>query len=533
MKRINIGALLGLEGPGRAMGVLSAVVLVLAFASTAAAQAGLTDPPPSADPPAAPTPSPTPSPDAPPAGKSATPTPISTQAPDPSTEEATSTEAPSEDAPETDTTASETDAEPTKRVDAVPEEGEGASSDRIQYRDPLDIDQVSMKLKWSNFISGIRGITHYSFFDNDLRFRLGGRFQVDGTLVAPSDQLEAALGPMSDGLDVRRFRIFAEGIFKQMYFRVEFDFAADAGFKSAYLEGRKGGIEIWGKLIGKFRYGLFQEPFSLEENMSAWDTSFIEISMPINTIAPGANLGAMVYDASRNRRFTWAFGVFSWGQQQADNASVSLFSLTGRVGFQPIKYNNKKTKIHVGLSFSSRSPTSNKVRYEALPEARFVRPFADTGDVESNRNTLLGLEAAWRNGSSWAQVDWIRAETETAEGKAHFGGYSLQAGHFLTRYERPWDSLFAVWGRVRPEQNYHGGNPFKKAKGGLWEVAARYSYVDLDDGNVQGGVVRDVTAGVNWYPDATSKIQFNWIYSNVEDLGHANIWVVQYGFAVR
>ena len=492
-----MGESLGTVNMGRAMGVLSAVLLVLAFATTAAAQAGMNDPPTKVEPPAAPAPTPT----------------------------ATTEPAP-DDAPEAEE-------EPTKREDTVPEEDEAASSDRIQYRDPLDIDQVSMKLKWSNFISGIRGITHYSFFDNDLRFRLGARFQVDGTLVAPSDKLEAALGPMSDGLDARRFRIFAEGIFKQMYFRVEFDFAADAGFKSAYLEGRKGGIEIWGKLIGKFRYGLFQEPFSLEENMSAWDTSFIEISMPINTIAPGANLGAMVYDASRNRRFTWAFGLFSWGQEQADNASVSLFSLTGRVGFQPIKYNNKKTKIHVGMSFSSRSPTSNKVRYETRPEARFVRPFADTGDVESNRNTLLGLEAAWRNGSRWAQAEWIRAETETTDRKAHFGGYSLQAGYFLTGYRRPWDSLSGVWGRVLPPQNYRGGNPFKKKNGGLWEVAARYSYVDLDDGNVQGGVVRDVTAGVNWYPNATSKIQFNWIYSNVEDLGHANIWVVRYQYAIK
>ena len=141
MERINVGTPLGYVDTGRAMGVLSAILLVLAFATTAAAQAGMNDPPTQVEPPAAPTPAPTPT-----------------------------TEPASDDAPEAEE-------KPTKREDTVPEEDEAASSDRIQYRDPLDIDQEPVKLKWDNFVSGFRGITQYSFFDNKLRFRLGGRFR--------------------------------------------------------------------------------------------------------------------------------------------------------------------------------------------------------------------------------------------------------------------------------------------------------------------------------------------------------------------
>jgi phosphate-selective porin len=57
--------------------------------------------------------------------------------------------------------------------------------------------------------------------------------------------------------------------------------------------------------------------------------------------------------------------------------------------------------------------------------------------------------------------------------------------------------------------------------------------IDLNDGTVTGGVVRDLTAGVNWYANSTSKLQLNWIYSKVEDLGSANIWVLRYQFAIR
>ena len=488
---------MGIADVVRATVALGAFLLVLALASSAAAQAGMNDPPPPIETPAVPTPSPTPAPD-----------PASDEAPEP-------------------------EEEPTKREETVPEEDEEASSDRIQYRDPLDIEQVPVKLKWSNFVSGLRGITQYSFFDNNLRFRLGGRFQADGTLINPASQLEQTFGDMSNGLDFRRFRIFGEGIIHKMYFRIEFDFAADAGFKSFYFEGREGGLEIWGQLLGKFRYGLFQEPFSLEQNMSTFDTTFVEVSMPINAIAPGSNIGAMVYDASKNRRFTWAVGAFSWGRETSDNASTSLLSLTGRFGFQPVKRNAEGSVFHLGLSFSSRSPTSDKQRYEARPEARFVPPFADTGDFPGNTNLLFGLEAAWKKDRVWAQAEFIRSNVEAGDDSAHFGGAVIQVGYFLTEFTRPWDNLFGVWGRVRPPQSYSWGNPFKEKSGGLWEVAGRWSTVDLNDGAIQGGAVRDLTFGVNWYPNSTSKFQFNWINSRVEDLGTANIWVLRYQFAVK
>jgi phosphate-selective porin OprO/OprP len=483
------------------------LLAVLAIAAGAAAQGGLTDPPPSS-----PASEPTPSPD-------------DEQIPD--EPEEPNVAPPAEQ-------SQESEQEHGAREGTVPDEGEEASSDRIQYRDPLDIDEEPVKLKWKNFVSGLRGITQYSLLDRQLRFRLGFRLQADGTLVAPSDRLEAALGPMPDSFDLRRARIFAEGIFRRMYFRVEFDFATDAGFKTGYLEGQEGGLAVWGHLLGKFRYGYFQEPFSLENNVSSFDTAFVEYAMPANTIGPGNNLGAMVYDASKNRRFTWAAGAFSWGRATADNASTSLLSLTGRFGYQPVDRNDGVNALHIGFSVSTRTPTSDRVRYEARPEARFVRPFADTGDVPASRNTLFCLETAWKQKNTWAQVEWIRSNLSTAaESDPHFSGLTIQAGRFLTGYSRPWDNLFGVWGRVRPDNPYRGGNPFKRASGGEWEVAARYSSVDLDDGEVKGGVVRDITLGINWYPRTTWKLQFNWIHSRVEDVGYANIWVLRYQYAIK
>lgn len=48
---------------------------------------------------------------------------------------------------------------------------------------------------------------------------------------------------------------------------------------------------------------------------------------------------------------------------------------------------------------------------------------------------------------------------------------------------------------------------------GAWEVAARWSCIDLTDGTVNGGDMSNFTAGVNWYCNPYCKVVFNYIHS--------------------
>jgi phosphate-selective porin OprO/OprP len=48
---------------------------------------------------------------------------------------------------------------------------------------------------------------------------------------------------------------------------------------------------------------------------------------------------------------------------------------------------------------------------------------------------------------------------------------------------------------------------------GAWEVAARYSYLDLDDKGVTGGKERNITIGLNWYaPGGQLRLMSNLIF---------------------
>ena len=63
---------------------------------------------------------------------------------------------------------------------------------------------------------------------------------------------------------------------------------------------------------------------------------------------------------------------------------------------------------------------------------------------------------------------------------------------------------------------------------GAWEVAARYSYIDLDRARIDGDRLDDVTFGLNWYLNPNMRVMFNYIYADSEDRGDANIFQMRF-----
>ena len=82
----------------------------------------------------------------------------------------------------------------------------------------------------------------------------------------------------------------------------------------------------------------------------------------------------------------------------------------------------------------------------------------------------------------------------------------------LTGEKRSYSSSRGAFGTVRPAKPLD----FDEGGWGAFELVARYSTVDLDDRNINGGEQDIITAGLNWYMNNNFRLMFNYQYVDVD-----------------
>ncbi len=356
--------------------------------------------------------------------------------------------------------------------------------------------------------------------DGDFKLKIGGRIMFDSTWVNEDDGLKADVGAQEDGAEFRRARLYTSGlIYDNVEFKLQFDFAGgDADLKDAY-------IGLTDFPIGRIRVGHFKEPFGLEELTSSKYITFIERSLPTVAFSPSRNVGVMLFGnalAASEPRMTWAMGVFQETDGYGEVHDDGGYSFTGRLTGLPWYKDKGASVLHVGAAFSARDTTDDTQSYDTEPEAHLVDNFVDTGSFTSKYTQLLGLETAWVNGPLSIQSEYIRADADVSS-TANFSGYYIQASYFLTGEHRKYKPSAGAFSRVKPKKNYafEGGL-------GAWEVALRYSSIDLDDSSVDGGDLDNITAGLNWHLNPNTRIMWNYVSVDKNGVGNADIFLMRF-----
>ncbi|HSL17472.1 MAG TPA: porin [Methylomirabilota bacterium] len=398
----------------------------------------------------------------------------------------------------------------------------------------IPLARRSFSEKWQTFRRATQGLLVWDLFDGRVTVRSHARVMVDGTTGWGDDRYEGVYGVPDDSLDIRRLSLFAQGIIDhRMRYSLSFEFGPDAGLGEAFVEGREEGLDLFGYRIGQFRLGFFQEPFGLERVMSSYYSSFLERALPIWTFAPGSNVGYMLFDTAFDQRMQWSVGFFSFGQGNEANSSQSSLSLTSRVSGLPVYGEDGRRVLHVGASFSTRDPRSGSVRYRSRPEARFADFLVDTGDIAAGRIQLLGVEALGMAGPFHVQAEAVMSSLQQTEyGDLDLWGFYVEAGWFITGEHRAYDRELGGFSRMVPTTEFHGGlgGLFRGRRGGALEVVGRLSMVDLNDEELRGGELTNLSLGLNWYWSSTSIVKLNYISSSVEDRGRVNIVLLRYQY---
>jgi phosphate-selective porin OprO/OprP len=355
--------------------------------------------------------------------------------------------------------------------------------------------------------------------DGAVKLKIGGRIQNDWAYYCTDDKdIGTADGDdFDEGVEFRRARLYVSGsIYDNVEFKAQYDFAGgDADFKDVYLGVKKV------PYVGGVRVGHFKEPFSLEELTSSNYITFMERALP-NTFAPSRNTGVMLHDAVLDKRLTWAAGFFRQTDDFGDGVGGRDYNMTARLTGLPLYEEDGKRLLHLGVAYTHQNYEDDVIRFRARPESHLAPRVVDTGTIPAECGDLLGAEVAWVHGPFSLQGEYMHA---FVEGDSHFIGdprfwaASLQASYFLTGEHRPYKTSSGTFDKVKPLANFgKDGGP------GAWELAARYSYLNLNDAGVSGGRLRDFTLGLNWYLNPNLRVMWNYVRADPSDGGDVDIF---------
>jgi phosphate-selective porin OprO/OprP len=311
----------------------------------------------------------------------------------------------------------------------------------------------------------------------------------------------------ASGTELRRARLGVEGKISGAFnYVLEVDFAGNAvSLQDAFVDyGFSPTLTA--------RLGYHKVPFSLDDQTSDNYNLFMEHPVGIDPFVPGRGVGAAVL-AKGSRWFATA-GVFGEGENDSrDGAVDENLTVGGRAVFAPIL--NDTTAVHLAVAgYRTGFGDQPAFQLRERPE-RHLAPYAvSTGAIDADNLTALGLEAAFTHGPFGASAEYAAVNLEDRlDRELGYSGYSLEGWWTLTGEHRPYKLNGGTFDRMVPAR------PTTEGGFGAWQIAARYSALDLDDKALAAGKLSTVSLGVNWHLTDRMRLMVDVNRAKVEKAG--------------
>ncbi len=310
-----------------------------------------------------------------------------------------------------------------------------------------------------------------------------------------------------NGAEFRRARLGMQGkVSKDFGYKAEIDFANEAvAFKDVYMN-------YTGVDNTEIRVGHFKPGYSLEDMTSSNDITFVERAAVVDSFGTSEQIGAGVIHHGDN--YHVAAGMFNddAGKQSSDD---EMWSVAARVAAAPI--NDGTHLIHLGASASYREPdqANDTFDFDATAENRLQTVDSVSSVITDGESaTIYGIEAAAASGPFSVQGEYLIADVDNRGGQdpTYQGAYG-QVAWSVTGESRPYKIEKGAFSGIKPAR------PLDPSKGdwGALELAARYSYLDLNDGGLNGGEMNNITLGANWYLNDYMRLMANYIMVDTDN----------------
>ena len=381
--------------------------------------------------------------------------------------------------------------------------------------------------------------------DGRMSFAIGGLWQFDMGGYFQNLYPNTQFPLLPTGVNLRRGRLYFVAKYDDWRVNVTPDFGDNPDGNPTLFEAN---INYTGMKPLTFTVGYTHPFVSLEDATFPGNLLFLErpsIIIIERSVAAGIQRSALGGYAATEDYFASAYLTGpTFGAQKDTLLNNEQLAFVGRAAVRP--YHDQDWNLHAEASgqhvFHPNLNTSGvpgvsqqTISLADEPELRIAfDQLVDTGPISASSADVYGggVGANWRNflvqgefyqiGVNQSKLPGVPAPMLTFD-----GGY-VEGSVVLTGEAHPYDIDRAAWGGPHPD------HPFSLAEGGIgaWEIAARYSTVDLNS-NVVPGVPQSVTGGIyggkqqigaialDWYPNDWIRFMLQFQYVDVNKLNSA------------
>ena len=405
----------------------------------------------------------------------------------------------------------------------------------LDRKSELAAEEAAAKKKETPIVTaGDKGFSLKSA-DGNFEFKLRGLLQADSRTFISDDGAAGVSGTdLDDEYLLRRVRPTFEGtLFGKYDFRFTPDFAPESpNVQDAYINAR---FQPWFKV----QAGKFKVPVSLERLQSGSDLRFVERSYVSNALLPNRDVGVQLHGDLFEGRLSYAGGVFDGVSDGGSNAtnrdngnSSGDKEFAARIFAEPFK---GQANLLAGLGFGIAGTTSDYKR-DGFLNPTYRTPgqlalFTYNAEVAGDgKQTRIAPQLYYYYGPFGLISEYARVKHDVVRGAnsdtLDHNGWQVSGTYVVSGEDNGFKG-------ITPKRDFD----LDKGGWGAWELALRYSELNLDDDAFDGPVgtrfasaasstksAESWAAGLNWYLNKYVKLQttyeqtkFDSAFNNVGD----------------
>jgi phosphate-selective porin OprO/OprP len=268
------------------------------------------------------------------------------------------------------------------------------------------------------------------------------------------------------------------------------------------------------EIYSHFFIGRAKEGFSLNKVMVGYDGWSMERLPFTDATVPLLADGIKWLGYVPTSHVFWNLGAFMDAFSEGQSFSSYNYQFVVRAGWVPLAGDTAGTLLHIGMNFRIGDVNNDTLQLRSKPEAFPAPYFIDTKKFPAASALAFGPELYYRPGRVLIGGEYYWQRVSSPEtGNPWFHGGEAVVAWATTGEIRSYNLAGSYFRELSPDSTVIQGGP------GAWAPMIKFSYSNLTNGPLQGGIFWRVTPMINWYLTDNLRLEFAYGYGVLNQSG--------------